>query len=250
VRDLGDRLRAEATRRADGIEPSDDLPDRIHAHVARRRRQRQLRAGALATGAAAVFALAVLALPGPDRTLETGSTDDPGGQTTQPGPTQHTATTGPPDVETSVPQPDSTEPTDTAPTTNTTGGPPDTPSPAPSATATTATTATAPPGLEPPDSQQPASGVCPRATEAAVQISLNPDVPSPRCARVGPDQTLSLANATDQQAEVTFAGRMATIPAGSTRTFDQPFGDYLQPGVHRVSVSLYGSGGPEIHLVP
>ena len=43
---------------------------------------------------------------------------------------------------------------------------------------------------------------------------------------------------------------MATLEPGESVTFDQPFGDYLAPGVHTLAVSLYGGSGPQLWLKP
>lgn len=75
-----------------------------------------------------------------------------------------------------------------------------------------------------------------------------PPMRSPRCVRVTADQRLQIRNATDQPATVSLAHHSATIAPGETALFDQPFGDYLQPGVHRITMSTYGSSGAEVWL--
>lgn len=250
--DLASRLRAEASRRAGEIEPAGDLPERIHARVARRRRQRRLRTGTLAAGAlAAAIAVGVLTRTPHDGALDTANDPDHDATTQSTASSTTETTRAVRDQDTKVTRPRTTG-TTVADSVTETGGDP--PGPQPSAPAPgpgpSSTTTTAPPDLRPPDSHQPAAGICAEASQAAVEIVLNPDVPAPRCAKVDPGQTLSVRNATDQEVHVTFAGRSATIAPGGTGGFDQPFGDYLQPGVHRVTASLYGSSGAEIWLTP
>jgi hypothetical protein len=81
-------------------------------------------------------------------------------------------------------------------------------------------------------------------------VVLNPDIPSPRCVKVTATQRLRLRNSTGESVTVTFAGSSTTLASGQTHLYDQAFGDYLAPGVHRVSVSFYGDSGPEIWLQP
>lgn len=110
-------------------------------------------------------------------------------------------------------------------------------------------TSTAAPTPKPPDAETPAAGTCGEPTEPVVEVVVNPDIPSPRCVRVTTDQRLQIRNATDQPATVSLAHHSATIAPGETALFDQPFGDYLQPGVHRITMSTYGSSGAEVWLV-
>jgi hypothetical protein len=103
--------------------------------------------------------------------------------------------------------------------------------------------------LRPPDSQTPAAGTCAEPTEAVVEVVINPDVPSPRCTRVGRSQQLQVRNATDQEVMVALGNFSATLPPGGTAVSERPFGDYLEPGVHRMFATLYNGSGPEIWLV-
>jgi hypothetical protein len=101
-----------------------------------------------------------------------------------------------------------------------------------------------------PGSDTPAAGTCGSAGGSVVEVVLNPDIPSPRCVRVTAAQRLRLRNSTGESVTVTFAGSSTTLASGQTHLYDQAFGDYLAPGVHRVSVSFYGDSGPEIWLQP
>jgi hypothetical protein len=274
-------LRTEVTRRGDELEPSPDLPERIHARVAQRRRQQRLRTGAL-TGVGATVAVVAVVVglfvvrPADTDQTETAGRDD---RTTT---TQSTQSAQSPDRESTTttdtgtdgasPAPDSTDPAagdgdtdagdngDSGGTGGSAEGPGTTDSPGPGEPTETTSPPTsgpqptitdAPVDRKPPDSEQPAAGVCAPASGAVVEITLHPDVPAPRCAQVGPDQSLRIRNSSDQQVEVSLAYHAATLAPGAAQSFTQPFGEYLEPGVHRVSVSpLYGGSGPEIWLVP
>ncbi len=115
---------------------------------------------------------------------------------------------------------------------------------------TTGTTATTEPQggpLKPPDSEQPTAGVCTPADE----IVLGPDSPSPPCSLVTPDQRLQVRNDTDQQVMVSLGEFVsATLEPGASGVIGGRFGGYLEPGVHRVTVSPYDPGGPEVWLSP
>jgi hypothetical protein len=93
VSDLEARLRDAVTRRSLDYEPASDLPDRIAARVAHRRRVRRAATGtALVAAAAAVVMGVVLILPDAER----GSVrvdDGPSPVTTAPAPTTDTPTT-------------------------------------------------------------------------------------------------------------------------------------------------------------
>lgn len=89
--DLEARLRDAVTRRSQDYEPASDLPDRIAARVAHRRRMRRAATGtALAAAAAAVVMAVVLVLPDAER----GSVRVDDGR--------HPATTAPPPTSVST----------------------------------------------------------------------------------------------------------------------------------------------------
>ncbi len=102
-------------------------------------------------------------------------------------------------------------------------------------------------GLKPPDSDQPAAGICGLATDEIVTVTVNPDVPSPRCVQVTGTQRLQVVNATDATVQVTLAQFNVQVQPGQAQLFDAPFGSYLAPGVHLVRV--IGGSGPEVWLV-
>jgi hypothetical protein len=258
VADFEDRLRAAVTSQADGFSPSGDLPDKIRGRVAKRRRQQRLLAGGLAAGVAtAALLVGVVVVDPPSEGDRVETADPPTTSTTSDrAPTtvaEGTTTTGGPS--------DGTTTTSSGGTTGTTepsggdGGPGTTEdgggSPTSSGTATTATPpTTTSSALRPPDSESPAAGTCGAPTGAVAEITINPDIPSPRCVRVRPDQSLRVVNASGQTVEISFAGRSATLADGASEAYPRPFGDYLAPGVHRVTASLYGESGAEVWLVP
>jgi hypothetical protein len=90
VADLEERLREEVLRRVHRLEPSADLPDRIHVQVRRHRRRRQVAAGGLSIGlvAALVLVVAVVATGGSD---SDAVITDGGHETPAPTPTTSTS---------------------------------------------------------------------------------------------------------------------------------------------------------------
>jgi hypothetical protein len=246
--DFEDRLRTELTRRAGELTVSEDLPERIHDRVRRRRRQQRVLAGAVsAVVVAAVAGLVLVRSPGDGR-LETATHGGPTTTTTEPATTADTPST--------APAGGGTPPEATSTTSTTVDAPPETPPTSPPGTSPPGTSppgtspTTAPPHLKPPDSQNPTAGACGPASGPVAEITLNADVPSPRCTGVSAVQSLRVTNNTDQTVSVALAGYSATLPPGASRGLGGAFGDYLQPGVHRITVSLYGGSGPEIDLDP
>jgi hypothetical protein len=259
VADFEDRLRAAVTSQADGFSPSGDLPDKIRGRVAERRRQQRLLAGGLAAGVAtAALLVGVLVVDPPSEGDRVETADPPTTSTTS----DRAPTTVAEGTTTTGGASDGTTSTSSGGTTGTTesssggnGGPGTTEDGGGSPTSSGTATTTAPPtttgsALRPPDSESPAAGTCGELTGAVVEITINPDIPSPRCVRVRPDQSLRVVNASGQTVEISFAGRSATLAGGASEAYPQPFGDYLAPGVHRVTASLYGESGAEVWLVP
>jgi hypothetical protein len=258
VADFEDRLRAAVTTQADGFSPSGDLPDKIRGRVARRRRQQRLLAGGLAAGVATAALLVGVLVVDPPGEGDRVETADPPTTSTTPDRAPTTVAEG---TTTTDGASDGTTSTSSGGTTGTTessggdGGPGTTEDGVGSPTSSGTATTTAPPtttgsALRPPDSGSPAAGTCGEPTGAVVEITVNPDIPSPRCVRVRPDQSLRVVNASGQTVEISFAGRSATLASGASEAYPQPFGDYLAPGVHRVTASLYGESGAEVWLVP
>lgn len=94
------------------------------------------------------------------------------------------------------------------------------------------------------NSDFPTAPVCiPAVSGEMVTITLGVDAPSPRCANVKGSQTLEIQNDTDQQGTVTIGGRQVQVGPHERVAVGGQTGSYLQDGVHRISVSLYGDGG-------
>ncbi len=100
--------------------------------------------------------------------------------------------------------------------------------------------------LATPYAQEPAAGICASFEGEIVEVTLNPDVPDPRCSKVRPDQKLSVFNKTQNTLEVSIGGFTARLEPGAETRFDTPFGEYLAPGVHQLLVSP--CCGPELWL--
>ena len=104
-------------------------------------------------------------------------------------------------------------------------------------------------GLLPATSRFPAAGVCGRMDTSIVTVSIEPDAPKPRCASVAANQRLRVVNRTGDYGQrprtvtVTWIpDRPFTLRPGESKTVRRPFGDYLAPGVHDLSVgSAYGA---------
>lgn len=107
---------------------------------------------------------------------------------------------------------------------------PVTPTPAPKATAQIHVLAT-------PYAQQPAAGICASFEGGMVIVTLNPDVPDPRCTKVRADQKLTVINQTQNILQVTIGVFTASLEPGDKTTIDTPFGEYLALGVHQLQVS-------------
>jgi hypothetical protein len=91
--------------------------------------------------------------------------------------------------------------------------------------------------LATPYAQLPAAGICASFEGEMVVVSINPDVPDPRCAKVRADQKLTVVNRTENTLEVSIGTFKASLEPGAEATFDTPFGDYLAVGVHQLQVS-------------
>ena len=77
-------------------------------------------------------------------------------------------------------------------------------------------------------------------------VTINPDIPDPRCSKVRADQELTVINNTQNTLEVSIGSFRASLEPGSETIFDTPFGEYLEPGVHQLLVSP--CCGPELWL--
>jgi hypothetical protein len=122
----------------------------------------------------------------------------------------------------------------------------------PTSTASPSPTSAPPPPaalpLATPYADQPAAGICAEAPgELVVTVEIMPDIPSPRCLKVTPDQRLRVVNRTDAALALKLGSVQASLQPNGETTFEQPFGKLLAPGVHVLDASPYF--GPEIVLV-
>jgi hypothetical protein len=115
-----------------------------------------------------------------------------------------------------------------------------TPQPAPAASPTTLHT------LATPVAGSPAAGICASFDGEVVPVSINVDVPDPRCVRIRPDQRLAIHNQTPDAVEIALGRFSARIEPGQTYTIAQSFGECLAPGVHVLQASSHF--GPELWL--
>lgn len=158
-----------------------------------------------------------------------------------------TATVTPP-VATLVPITLQTTLTDTPPlptaTSPTTEPPTATPLPA-------ATVSPPPVGLATPVSQEPAAGICADPpTDEVVVLTLNTDVPDPRCQKVTAEHRLRVVNGTGEALSFMLGPYVGQLQPGQDIVLDAPVGTYLAPGVHVLTTSTYAGSGPEIWLQP
>jgi hypothetical protein len=97
------------------------------------------------------------------------------------------------------------------------------------------------------DSLQPAAGICAESAEDIVYLSAGHDnPPSPRCVALKDQQSISFINQTETDLRITFAGYDITLQPGNEILIDRPVGEYLEQGVHHISV--VGAFLPEIWL--
>ena len=123
---------------------------------------------------------------------------------------------------------------------------PETPPPDPAATMT----AEALLPLKAPDYKPPgAAGICLGPVDGPVaEISINPDVPSPRCLRVTKAQRLLVRNNTSEAVRFVFGHFDVQLAAGASQLLDEPAGDYLAPGGH-VLESNFGQARAAVEVV-
>ena len=93
--------------------------------------------------------------------------------------------------------------------------------------------------LATPYATQPAAGICATFDSNTVTITINVDVPDPRCAKVRSDQSLTIVNATLSTIQVSIGSFSSSILPGADYSIKVPFGEYLAPGVHVISVTPY-----------
>jgi hypothetical protein len=103
-----------------------------------------------------------------------------------------------------------------------------------------------PAGLATAYAQSPAAGICASIEGEMVVVTLNPDIPDPRCSKVKANQKLEVINQTQNTLEVSIGNFHTSLEPGAEVVFDTPFGDYLEIGVHQLQVKP--CCGPELWL--
>jgi hypothetical protein len=206
------QLLGELATRADGTRPADRV-DRVHGRARRAARVRIVASAAVA--AVVVIVSGALLTRGDDL----AGSQPPGGSPTPA--VSHPSPSTPSHVTTTTPTPAPSTPTPTAQPTR---------------------------SLVPADSQYPAAGTCSFVAGTVVTVTMDPDVPSPRCVSLRAGQELRVVNrsALLGSPAVSITVRWADYPArvlkpGESTTFADPAGSYLAVGVHRVGTApLYG----------
>jgi hypothetical protein len=113
----------------------------------------------------------------------------------------------------------------------------ETPTPVVSPQAPSGKEAESPPYLATPHAQSPTAGICGSFNEDYATITIYPDIPDPRCLEIKPEQRLKVTNRTEGKIQVKIGLFQAEIKPNEVYIFDEPVGEYLAPGVHRVQVS-------------
>ena len=90
--------------------------------------------------------------------------------------------------------------------------------------------------LATPVADSPAAGICPETEGEIVTVTIQSDIPDPRCSMAAPDQMLEVVNERDVTVFVTIGELEAQIAPGESYLFERIFRDYLAPGVHRIEV--------------
>jgi hypothetical protein len=100
--------------------------------------------------------------------------------------------------------------------------------------------------LRPPDADAPAAPICAFQPGDRVAFEILEGIPNPRCARALASQTIALSNATAERIGFDLGGGPVAVEAGTSWTFDNPVGEWLAPGVHRIAMAFYAGSGPEL----
>ena len=88
-----------------------------------------------------------------------------------------------------------------------------------------------------PYADSPAAGLCAEFEGEVVTMTINPDMPDPRCVIVKPDQRLRVVNNLESEIEVSLGNVSSSILQSDAYTFEKTFGELLLPGVHNLGVS-------------
>jgi hypothetical protein len=90
--------------------------------------------------------------------------------------------------------------------------------------------------LATPIAESPAAGICGELEGEIVTMTINPDMPDPRCLRVHGEQRLRVVNQRGETLEIALGRATASLQPGAEITFERSFGELLLPGVHALQV--------------
>jgi len=103
------------------------------------------------------------------------------------------------------------------------------------------------PVLATPYAEIPVAGICAGPEEGEiVSVEIWPDIPSPRCIKLAPEQKLLVLNRTELVIHIRLGTYRADIQPGDDYLFERTVGSYLGPGVHQLLVEPFS--GPELWL--
>ena len=101
------------------------------------------------------------------------------------------------------------------------------------ASAPAASSAASTPTASTPTASTPAAGICSQPTGTEVVVALEPDVASPRCTIVTPQQHLVVQNHTGAMVHLTLAGEHRTVAPGEGLDSPSRSGSTCRPGPRR-----------------
>jgi hypothetical protein len=100
-----------------------------------------------------------------------------------------------------------------------------------------------------PDTLGPgAAGVCVGQDSEIVAVTLEIDVPSPRCVVIRGSQRLRVTNHFEKTALAKLGPLEMVIPTGASVTVRETFDSYMEPGGHTLKTDVYGGGGVELRF--
>ena len=88
-----------------------------------------------------------------------------------------------------------------------------------------------------PYADSPAAGICAEFDGEIITMTINPDIPDPRCVIVEAGQRLQVVNNLGSEISASLANLTASIAPGGEYTFATTFGELLMPGVHHLVVT-------------
>ncbi len=88
-----------------------------------------------------------------------------------------------------------------------------------------------------PVSLSPAVEICTSLEGDLVTVTINADVPDPRCVEIRPEKKLRVINRTPGPLQVVIGQFQAELEPEGEILFDLPMGAYLAPGVHLIQVT-------------